>query len=250
MSREAGTRVALVTGASRGIGALIAERLAADGWDLTLCARSPDLLDAQATQLGENHGANVVRVLADMANEDEVVRVAEAHAAAYGRLDALVLNAGMGSIGPISEFPVRRFDKLFAVNVRAAYVLVQRVLPLLRATAGSAPDATAKVIAVSSMTGMVGEPLNAAYGATKAALTSLCETLNSEESQAGVIATAVCPGYVATDMTAPLADKVSPEVMIDPADVAEVVVALTRLSGSVVIPSIAMTRPGPHIWRA
>ncbi|UGT55159.1 SDR family NAD(P)-dependent oxidoreductase [Nocardia asteroides] len=248
MNPESVTRAAIVTGASRGIGGLIAQRLAADGWNLTLCARSPEPLEGLAADLRAHYGIQAKPVAGDMSNEDDVVRVADTHADTFGRLDALVLNAGMGSIGPLVEFPARRFDKLFAVNVRSAYVLVQRTLPLLRETANG--PTSPKVIAVSSMTGLVGEPLNSAYGATKAALTSLCETLNTEESERGITATAVCPGYVATDMTASLADKVSPQAMIDPVDVAEVVVSLTRLSGSVVIPSIAMTRPGPHLWRA
>ena len=239
---------ALVTGASRGIGSLIAQKLAASGWNLTVSARSAGPLTDLAAQLSGDHDSTVVPVVSDMAHEDDLHRLAETHGESFGRLDALVLNAGMGSIGPFAEFPARRFDKLFAVNVRSAFVLVQRTLPLLRKTA--ADHGVARVVAVSSMTGIAGEPLNSAYGATKAALTSLCETLNTEESQAGVLATAVCPGYVATDMTAPLADKVSPDLMIDPGDVAEVVVSLTRLTGSAVIPQIAMTRPGPHLWRA
>lgn len=241
-------RSALVTGASRGIGSLIAQRLAVEGWNLTISARSAGPLEDLATRLSGDHDGTVVPVVSDMSKEDDLCRLAEAHGESFGRLDALVLNAGMGSIGPFAEFPARRFDKLFAVNVRSAYVLVQQTLPLLRKTA--ADFGAARVIAVSSMTGIAGEPLNSAYGATKAALTSLCETLNTEQSQGGVLATAVCPGYVATDMTAPLADQVSPDLMIAPADVAEVVVSLTRLTASAVIPKIAMTRPGPHLWRA
>ena len=241
-------RVALVTGASRGIGALVAERFAAQGWDLTISARSPDALGALSDRLQAAHGQKAHAVPADMAAEDDVVRLADAHAGTFDRLDALILNAGMGSIGPLAEFPVRRFDKLYAVNVRANYLLVQHLLPLLRATAGTA--GTAKVIAVSSLTGIAGEPLNSAYGASKAALSSLCETLNTEESMSGVTASAVCPGYVATAMTAPLAEQVAPNSMIEAADVAEVVVGLTRLSRSVVVPFVPMTRPGPHLWRA
>jgi short-subunit dehydrogenase len=241
-------RVALVTGATRGIGALIAERLAAQGWDLTVSARSHDVLGALADRLRLAHGRTVRAVPADMAIENDVLGLADAHTATFDRLDALILNAGMGSIGPLAEFPARRFDKLYTVNVRANYLLIQRLLPLLRATAGA--TGTAKVIAVSSLTGVAGEPLNSAYGASKAALTSLCETLNTEESTAGVTASAVCPGYVATDMTTPLADQVAPDGMIDACDVAEVVVGLTRLSRSVVVPFVPMTRPGPHLWRA
>jgi short-subunit dehydrogenase len=242
-------RTALVTGASRGIGALIALRLAQAGWDLTVSARSADTLEDLAATFAEDHGTTVNVVAADMGAEDDVHRLAEAHTTAFDRLDALVLNAGMGAIGPLAEFPPRRFDRLYAVNVRSAYVLVQCLLPVLRETAAGEAG-TAKVIAVSSLTGVAGEPLNSAYGASKAALTSLCETLNTEESEAGVTATAICPGYVATDMTAPLADRVPLRSMIDAADVAEVVVGLTRLSRSVVIPAIPMTRPGPHLWRA
>jgi short-subunit dehydrogenase len=236
---------ALVTGASRGIGRLIAHRLAAAGYDLTLAARSAGALAEVAADLP----TRVQAVTADMAAEDDVLALGHAHAERFGRLDVLVLNAGMGSIGPFADFPARRFDKLYAVNVRAAFVLVQSLLPLLRATAAQERRG-AKVVAVASMTGLAGEPLNSAYGATKAALTSLCETLNTEESEAGVAATAVCPGYVATDMTAPLADQVAPAEMIDPADVAEMVVSLTRLTRSVVVPSVAMTRPGARLWRA
>lgn len=241
-------REALVTGASRGIGALIAQRLAAQGWDLTLSARSVGPLEELADKLSFEHGVTVRAVPADMAVERDVTALADAHVDATDRLDVLVLNAGMGAIGPLAEFPARRLDKLYSVNVRAPYLLTQRLLGLLRKTAGDA--GTAKVIAVSSLTGVAGEPLNSAYGASKAALTSLCETLNTEESREGVTATAICPGYVATDMTAPLADQVAPEAMIDPVDVAEVVVGMTRLSRSVVIPSIPMMRPGPHLWRA
>ncbi|MBN9739248.1 MULTISPECIES: SDR family NAD(P)-dependent oxidoreductase [unclassified Pseudonocardia] len=241
-------RAALVTGASRGIGALIAGRLAAEGWDLTLSARSEGPLEDLAEALRTEHGVSVGTVTADMAQEHDVLRLATAQIDGPGRLDALVLNAGMGSIGPLADFPARRLDKLYTVNVRSGYLLIQTLLPLLRATSGES-DA-ARVIAVSSLTGVAGEPLNSAYGATKAALTSLCETLNTEESLGGVTGTAVCPGYVATDMTAPLTGQVAHEAMIDPTDVAEVVVGVTRLSRSVVIPSIPMVRPGTHLWQA
>jgi short-subunit dehydrogenase len=100
------------------------------------------------------------------------------------------------------------------------------------------------------MTGIVGEPLNSAYGATKAALISLCETLTAEESLQGVAATAVCPGYVATAMTEGLSGAVPHDQMLPVEDVAEAVVALTRLSKRTVVPQLVLTRPGPHLWRA
>jgi len=243
-------RAAIVTGASRGIGAQIAALMLAEGWDLTVSARSPDPLAATVAALAATAlGAAVEAVPADMADPEQVTALRTNHEQRFGRLDAIVLNAGMGSIGSFAEFPLRRLDRLLAVNVRSAYQLIQESLPLLRATAVSAPGG-ARVIAISSMTGIVGEPLNSAYGATKAALTSLCDTLSAEESVNGVSGTAICPGYVATDMTVGLHDKVAAADMITTRDVAEMAVAVTRLSRHAVVRLVPLTRPGPSSWQA
>lgn len=241
------TRTALVTGASRGIGLAIAQRLAEQGWDLTISARSQQTLSDVAADLERISSTKVQPIVADMGSEEDLHRLAAAHSEQFGRLDALVLNAGMGSIGAFAEFPVRRMDKLMTINVRSAYVLIQQLLPTLRSTAGA--DGASRVIAISSLTGVAAEPLNSAYGASKAALTSLCETLNTEESTSGVSATAICPGYVATDMTAPLTDNVPADSMISPDAVAELAVALTHLDRTAVVPAIPVSRPGPSVWR-
>lgn len=243
------TRVALVTGASRGIGALIARTLAERGWDLTVSARQPEKLQGFAEDLAADTGRRIVAVPADMSDEDAVSRLACEHTDRFGQLDALVLNAGMGAIGPLADFPLTRLDKLLAVNVRSAYQLIQQLLPTLRRT-GQASTKGARVIAMASMTGVSAEPLNSAYGATKAALISLCETLTVEEYAHGVSGVSVCPGYVATDMTSGLADKIAPTEMITARDVADQTVALTELERTVVIPRLLLTRPGPNLWHA
>jgi len=240
---------ALITGASRGIGEEVARLLAAAGHDLTISARGREPLDELAVELSSQYGIKVEVAIADMSSEDDVATLAEVHLAAHGRLDVLVLNAGMGAIGAFADYPVRRLDKMFAVNLRSAYLLTQRLLPALL-EAGRATRYGGKVIAVASTTGVVGEPLNSAYGATKAALISLCETIDTEHAVDGVTATAVCPGYVATAMTEGLADMVRQEEMLPASDVAEAIVGLTRLSSRTVVPKLVMTRPGPHLWRA
>ncbi|MBQ7805749.1 SDR family oxidoreductase [Rhodococcus sp. (in: high G+C Gram-positive bacteria)] len=242
-------RVALVTGATRGIGAATATLLARDGWDLVVTARTAEPLQRFAAALAADTGRSITAVEADLAVESASEVIGTSFRRVHDRLDALVLNAGMGSIGPFADFPLRKLDKLLTVNVRSSYALIQQMLPLLRST-GSHSDHGARVIALSSMTGIAAEPLNSAYGATKAALISLCETLTLEEHANGVVATAVCPGYVATDMTVGLADTVDPATMIPVSDVAEVLISLTRLSRNVTIPYVAMTRPGPNVWRA
>ncbi|MDI6909238.1 MAG: SDR family oxidoreductase [Nocardioides sp.] len=238
-----------MTGGSRGIGFAVAQRLAAAGYDLTLSARDASALDAAADRLRAAHPVQVLTCPADASDEGDVHRLARAHEGIHRRLDVLVHNAGMGAIGAFADYPARRLDKLFAINVRSAYVLTQDLLPLLR-DAGQASPRGGRVIAIASTTGIVGEPLNSAYGATKAALISWCETFSTEESDGGVSATAVCPGYVATDMTKGLAETVPPESMLPVDDVAEAVVGLTRLSRRTVVPSLVLTRPGRHLWRA
>ena len=87
-------------------------------------------------------------------------------------------------------------------------------------------------------------------GRDKAALISLCQSINAEESPAGVTATAIAPGYVDTDMSAWVHDRIDPAEMIPPADIAELILALTRMSARSVIPLVAMSRPGDTQWRA
>lgn len=250
------TRTALITGASRGIGAAIARRLAADGWDLTLAARTPEPLAALAHELQARYGVRVHTAPGDMAEEADVHNVAQQHLKAYdGRLNALVLSAGMGQTGAIADFPLSRLDKQYAVNLRAPFQLVQECLPALRATAALSPEGSGvrhgtRVVAIASITGVTAEPSLAAYAATKAAVLSLCESVNVEESDAGVSACAVAPGYVDTDMTSWMHGQLSPEDMITADDVAEMVSSVVVLSRTAVVPSIVITRPGRRLWRA
>jgi short-subunit dehydrogenase len=239
---------ALVTGASRGIGAAIADRLAAQGHALTIAARTADALRRRADELRNLGAPEVVTVPTDMSDNAQVELLAETHRDAHGRVDVVVLSAGMGAIGPFADYPIRRLDRMYAVNLRAPYLLLQHLTPLLR-EAGSHPRG-GKVFAIASMTGISGEPLNSAYGATKAALISLCETINTEESVNGVTATAVAPGYVATTMTEGLAESVPLDSMLPVDDVADAVMGLTVLSRRTVVPQLVLARPGAHLWRA
>ncbi|GAA0838699.1 SDR family NAD(P)-dependent oxidoreductase [Streptosporangium amethystogenes subsp. fukuiense] len=240
---------ALITGASRGIGLAIAERLAEAGHDMTICARDADHLATAAARLGA-YGVDVRSEAADMAKEQDILRVAQAHTSAYGRCDVLVIAAGVGTAGPLDTVPLHRFDKQFAVNVRACYALVQALLPALRATAAQRSVSGVKIIALSSITGVYPEPGLAAYGASKGALIALCRSINAEVSAAGITATAICPGYVDTDMSAWVHDRIDPTEMISTADVAELAMSITRLSARAVVSELVVTRPGGQLHRA
>ena len=127
---------------------------------------------------------------------------------------------------------------------------MQECLPALRQAAAARPARGSRIAAIASITGIASEPGLAAYGAAKAALISLCQSVNAEESSAGVTATAIAPGYVDTEMSAWVHDRIDPGQMIPPGDIAELVLALAQLSARSVIPLIAMSRPGPSQWRA
>ncbi|WP_069161518.1 SDR family NAD(P)-dependent oxidoreductase [Nocardia altamirensis] len=243
-------RSALVTGGSRGIGAEVARRLAEEGYHLTIAARNQDALTDTAARLREQTGAEVYPVVAQMNDLDQVRALVQAHAERFAGLDALVLSAGTGTAGTVADMPSKTYERMLDVNFRAPITLIQAALPLLRKSAAADPRRGAKIVALASITGVIGEAGLAAYGATKAALISLCETVSLEESANGVTATAISPGYVDTDMTAWKRDVLDQSAMLTTGDIAEMVLAITRLSRNAVIPNIVISRAGEQLWRA
>ena len=238
---------AVVTGASRGIGRGLALALAGAGWRLTLVARDPARLAAVAAEATVAGACRVDCVDVDLSTPEAPARVVAAHA---DPIDALVLAAGVGSAGPIDGYSLSRYEKQFALNTRAPFLLVRDALPLLRAAARRRPSHGAKVIALSSLVGVYQEPHLAVYGATKAALLAFCRALNAEESAAGVTATAVAPGYVDTDMSAWVHDAVPPSAMIPVDDIVTAVTALLALSPRSVVNELVIGRAGTTGYEA
>ncbi|MBH0119589.1 SDR family oxidoreductase [Rhodococcus sp. CX] len=243
-------RSALITGASRGIGLGVAIRLAEQGYGLTISARDPERLDKVAAQLLEAGAPEVRSVAVDLTDPAAAVQVVGAHTrveheSPHGPEGFLV-----GTAGNIAEFPMRRFDKTLAVNLAAPFALLQASLPLLRSAAAAQPDRGAKVIALSSITGVYSEPGLSVYGATKAALISLVETLNAEESANGISASAIAPAYVDTDMSDWIKEKIPANEMLEVNDVVEIVDALLKLSSRAVLSRLVLSRAGTDGYRA
>lgn len=243
-------RTALVTGATRGIGLGVSRHLAELGFGLTITARGGEALEHARRDLVDRGADEVLTVVSEASDADSVTRVVDAHADRFATMSTLVLAAGVGSAGPVADYPLARWDKQFAVNVRAAFVAVGRALPLLRQAASADVAHGARVIALSSIGGVYPEPGLAAYGASKAALISLCRSLNEEESVNGVTATAISPAYVDTDMSAWVHDEVPPEAMIPVSDVVALVGTLVQLSGRSVVPHLVVSRAGASGYRA
>jgi NAD(P)-dependent dehydrogenase (short-subunit alcohol dehydrogenase family) len=185
-----------------------------------------------------------------MGSSDDLDRLINFQRDLDDQLDVLVLCAGVGTAGSIHAYPASRIERQFAVNFEAPFRLIQGLLPLLRAAALRSVTRTAKIIAIASITGVAAEAGLAAYGASKAALISLCESVTVDEAGSGVTASAISPGFVDTDMSAWVSNRLAPAEMITAEDVAELVLALCRLSRHAVVPNVVMTRPGPLLWRA
>jgi 3-oxoacyl-[acyl-carrier protein] reductase len=243
-------RTALVTGASRGIGRAIAESLATQGYGLTITSRKPDDLAALADALEVLGAPRVVHHPADMADRQALSLLAELHDATYRSMNALVLNAGVGTAGNLVDFPLHRLDRTIEVNVVSAVVLVQAALPLLRAGAEQDSDHGSTIVGLGSIAGVYAEPGLAVYGASKAALISLLNTVNLEESGNGVKATAIAPSFVGTDMSAWTTDTIPTDTMIRVSDVVAVVNLVLGLSRLATIPSIVLTRSGSNGYGA
>ena len=192
MSRQS----ALITGASRGIGLGIATRLAQRGYALTIAARDPDRLEVGRRSELRDAGAPEVPGGGRGHRERGLPRTISSvrMLPRFGKVDVLVLNAGVGSAGALADFHPRRFDKQITLNLRAPFVLLQQALPLLRKAAAGRPGARRQGDRARLDHRRYAEPELAVYGATKAALMSLVRSVNREEAERGVCATAICAG--------------------------------------------------------
>jgi uncharacterized protein len=183
---------ALVTGASSGIGRRLATLLAGDGTDLVVLARRTGLLDALADRLREEHKVGVEVLTADLTSPAGLA-AAEARLSDPDRpIELLVNNAGYGSSGSFADLPVGTAEDQIQLNVTAVVRLTHAVLP------GMLQRGHGGVLNVSSVAGFVPSPGAAAYGATKAFVTSFSESLSAEVPHRGVHVTALCPGFTRT----------------------------------------------------
>jgi short-subunit dehydrogenase len=180
--------LALVTGASAGIGKELARVLAADGYDLALTARRTDELNALADELRQAHGVACHVFPADLADPAGPRALFDAATAAGLAVDALVNNAGFGDHGPFADADLGKLLRMIQVNVTALTELTGLFLPGMRSRGRG------KVLNVGSVAGFQPGPLMAVYYATKAYVVSLSEALANELAGSGITVTCLCPG--------------------------------------------------------
>ena len=188
--------VALVTGASAGLGAEFARLFAADGHDLVLVARRRGRLEALAAELSSRHGVAVHVLVADLADPQGVARVIDDVARLGLVITYLVNNAGFGSKGAFLDSEPARALAMLSVNAAAPLALTRSFLP------GMVSRRSGRILNVSSMAGFEPGPFMATYHATKAFLNSFSEALSRELQGTGVTLTLSCPGNTETEFAA------------------------------------------------
>lgn len=225
LARDASRRVALVTGASRGIGRAVASGLAADGFDLALVYAGNADAAADAVAACEAAGATARAYRCDVPNTDEVKATVDAVLADYGSVWALVNNAGITRDTLLARMKDEDFARVLDVNLTGAFNMMRALTrPLMRQRGG-------RIVSMSSVVGLMGNAGQANYAASKAGLIGLTKSVARELAPRGVTVNAVAPGFVRTDMTAALPEQVVERYegqiplgrLADPEEVADVV---------------------------
>lgn len=187
-------KVAIVTGASRGIGRAIALRLAQSGANLAICARSWQAL-SDVKSAAETFGIKCFAKVADVSSEPAVVDFVEAARDAVGDPDILVNNAGIYVTEPIADHPLHSWQAVIDTNLTGPFLMSRAAIPFM------IEKNWGRIVNISSISGKVAEIYGSAYSASKFGLIGLTQALALETAKFGITVNAICPGWVSTDMT-------------------------------------------------
>ena len=246
--------VALVTGASSGIGEATALALAAEGATVALLARRRDRLDGLRARI-EDAGGRALAVEADVADRQQAVDAVEAVVAQAGRLDTVVNNAGLMRIGPAAEADPADWDQMISVNISGLLYVTRAALPHLIAAAADSPRGVADVVNISSTAGRVARAGTAVYSLTKHGVGAFSDALRQEVLGRRVRVSLVEPGTVETEITdhLPEADRealrrrTEDMVKLQPSDIAEAVTFVVTRHRRVAVNEV-LVRASEQTW--
>ena len=229
-------QVAVVTGASSGIGKAIALALAKSGAEVCLVARRREALDAAAGEAQENRARTHV-YCADLTSDKDIQNLQQQLQGGPGRVDILILCGGAISHGPLEKATLAEFDLMYRSNLRAHYALTQALLPLLRKQRG-------QIVFINSSAGLRSPAGVGQFSATQHALRAVADSLRDEVNADGIRVLSIFPGRTATPRMAALFEKESrpyrPELLMQPEDIASMVVHALSLPRTAEVTDISM----------
>lgn len=230
-------KIAIVTGASRGIGKSIAIGFAQEGYKSILLARDKEKLIETKNEIekiiGDKKELEAEVHSIDLSNFDKVKKVIRKVIEDHNRIDILVNNAGIWRDGSV-DLPVDEYKNLLDVNLVAPYIILQEVIPQMK------KQKSGHIFNISSRGGTYGFPKSGSYVSTKFAIKGMSESLYRELAEYNIKVTALCPSYVNTDMAEEVGPTIGPDEMIQPIDIMKTISWLLSLSPSVYIKDVVI----------
>jgi len=241
MAKRLDSKVALVTGASRGIGRCISLALATEGARVILTGRDKEKLQ-DATQAVGKHQPGACWMELELSQELSIRTLIDRVKQQFGRLDILINNAGITFSGSLQETTTSDWDRILAVNARGPFILCREALDLLR------QSKQGTIVNISSVVGVKGYPLQSAYTASKHALRGMSISLAEELKNDGIRVHVICPGGVDTEMVSRVRPDINKDELIDPQDIADLVLYLVTHTGNAVVDEIRVRRATAGPW--
>ncbi|MCX7942054.1 MAG: SDR family oxidoreductase [Dictyoglomaceae bacterium] len=235
-------KIALITGASRGIGRAISKALAQEGVNLAINSRAEEGLLILKNEL-KDFGIDILLCPFDLKDPKAPKLIIEKVIEHFGKLDILINNAGIALAKPIMETKEEEWDEIIAVNAKAPFFLCKYAIPYLKKS--DMPT----IINISSVVGTKGYINQGAYTASKHALMGFTKVLAQEVHDDGIRVHVIAPGGVATDLVTIMRPDIEPETLIKPEEIADIIIFLLKFRGNAVIDEINVRREKNPPWR-
>ncbi len=241
MAGKLAGKVAIVTGASRGIGRAISVALAQETATIVLAARSIQELQITAEQVTKAGGqARIVHV--ELTEEQSIRNLIQVAGEKLGRLDILVNNAGVTHSAELQQTSTEDWQRCISINARAPFILCREALPLLKKAQA------AYIVNIASVVGVKGYPLQSAYTASKHALRGMTISLAEELRGSNIRVHLLCPGGVDTDMVDRVRPDIAKDELIKPQEIAELILYLVTHKGNAVMDELRIRRATSSPW--
>jgi len=241
MSEQLASQVAIVTGASRGIGRAISIGLAQEGATVVLAARSIGKLQETADKVTEAGGKAEI-VVTELTEEESIKNLVKVTNEKFSRLDILVNNAGVTHSAKLEQTATEDWERCMQVNARAPFILCREALPLLKKSQAG------YIINIASVVGVKGYPLQSAYTSSKHALRGMTISLAEELKGSNIRVHLLCPGGVDTGLVQKVRPDIKKDELMQPEEIAELVLYLVTHKGNAVIDELHIRRATSTPW--